>query len=190
MLLVFDMADPGHTDEALLASARLGAREAWGVLIARHQRRVLVALLAEGLGLHDARDVSQDAWVRVWQQHQAGALASLQLPGVVVTQARFLARDLLRRRRAAPHEGQAAVPDAASPTPSAESALASAQSLKRVSLALARQPESKQQVFRLACDEGVAHEEIARRVGLSTQRVRQVVWEVRCALRAALEEES
>ncbi len=42
MLLVFDMADPGHTDEALLASARLGAREAWGVLIARHQRHVTI----------------------------------------------------------------------------------------------------------------------------------------------------
>jgi RNA polymerase sigma-70 factor (ECF subfamily) len=175
-------------DAALVAAAAAGSRGAWEALVHRHRRRVLVTLLAEGLSVDDARDVSQEAWARLWSQHQQGALSSLSFPGIVVTQARFLARDLKRRHRASPHAPAAAVPEATSPTVAADAALVSAQSLEQVRQALARQSPAKQQVFRLACDEGVAHEEIAHRVGLSTQRVRQIIWEVRTALRAALEE--
>lgn len=188
MLVAAPMSSHDASDSVLVASAAAGAREAWDALVQRYQRRVMVALLGEGLGVDDAREVGQEAWTRVWQQHQQGALASLSFPGIVVTQARFLARDLLRRRRASPHDGSAEAPEVASPAASAEVSLASAQALGRVQRALAAQPATKQQVFRLACDEGLAHEEIARRVGLSTQRVRQIVWEVRTALRAALEE--
>ncbi|MDP1824133.1 MAG: sigma-70 family RNA polymerase sigma factor [Archangium sp.] len=147
----------------------------------------MVSLLAEGLGIDDARDISQDAWARLWQQHQAGALESLAFPGIVITQARFLARDLLRRRRASPTEHSPGH-DAEAPGASAEAALASAQALARVGRALAEVAESKREIFRLACEEGVPHAELARRVGLSTQRVKQIVWEVRVTLRAALEE--
>lgn len=173
-----------RTDLELLAEASAGVREAWDTIEARHRRRILVSLLGLGLGVEEARDVSQDAWSRVWQQHRAGALAELVFPGIVITQARFLAHDLLRRRRLAPEGGEV---EAQSADPTAEDRLVAAQSLARVQRSLAQVTPSKREVFRLACDEGLPHVEIARRVGLSTQRVKQVVWEVRTILRAAQE---
>ena len=173
-----------RTDLELLAEASRGVREAWDSLEAKHRRRILVSLLALGLGVEEARDVSQDAWGRVWQQHRAGALASLVFPGIVIAQARFLAHDLLRRRRLAPERGEA---DAQSADPTAEDRLMAAQSLARVQRSLAQVSPSKREIFRLSCDEGLPHVEIARRVGLSTQRVKQVVWEVRSILRATQE---
>lgn len=173
-----------RTDLELLAEASRGVREAWGTIEARHRRRVLVSLLALGLGVEEARDVSQDAWTRVWQQHRAGALASLVFPGIVIAQARFLAHDLLRRRRLAPERAEV---DAASAEPTAEDRLVAVQSLARVQRSLAQVTPSKREVFRLACDEGLPHLEISQRVGLSTQRVKQIVWEVRTILRAAQE---
>lgn len=190
MLATAQPLPPDAADAVLLAQAAGGARGAWDALVARYQRRVLVSLLALGLGLDEARDVTQDTWARLWDQHRQGALASLTLPGLAITQARFLAQDLLRRRRATPTEEGTPLPDAVAPAADAEAALISTQALARVQRALARQSATKRDVFRLACDEGLAHAEVARRVGLSTQRVRQIVWEVRTALRAELEEPS
>ena len=173
-----------RTDLELLAEASRGVRGAWDALEAKHRRRILVSLLALGLGVEEARDLSQDAWTRVWQQHRSGALASLVFPGIVITQARFLAQDLLRRRRLTPEGGEG---DAQSPDPTAEDRLVAAQSLARVHRSLAQVTASKREIFQLACDDGLPHVEIARRVGLSTQRVKQIVWEVRTLLRAAQE---
>lgn len=189
MLLLAPMAERPGGDAELCERAARGDRDAWSSLVAKHQRRVLVALLGMGLGIDDARDVSQDAWARVWAQHGAGALASLSFPGIVITQAHFLARDLLRRRLASPTQG-AEKADAVSPVPPADAVLASSQALLRVQRALEQVPASKREIFRLATDENVPHADVAERVGLSTQRVKQIVWEVRVVLRAALEEPS
>lgn len=180
--LLTDVSLP--TDQELLAEASRGVREAWDAIEARHRRRILVSLLGMGLGVEEARDLSQDAWSRVWQQHREGALAGLVFPGIVIAQARFLAQDLLRRRRLAPEGGEVDAPSA-DPTP--EDRVVAAQFLARVQRSLDQVTPSKREVFRLACDEGLPHVEIAHRVGLSTQRVKQIVWEVRTVLRAAQE---
>lgn len=45
--------------QALLKRARLGDGQAWSALVEGHSHRVRVALLADGLGLDDARELVQ-----------------------------------------------------------------------------------------------------------------------------------
>jgi RNA polymerase sigma-70 factor (ECF subfamily) len=55
---------------------------------------------------------------------------------------------------------------------------------------LSRCSPSARRVFRLAYGgEGLSHSEVAQRVGLSLQRVRQILCEVRAKLRLELERE-
>lgn len=177
------MRSPAHDDA--IARAMRGERSAWEQLITQHSRRVMVAVLAEGLSIDDARDLTQDVWARLWNQIRTKALASLQLPGIAVTQAQFLARDLLRRRRTVRYEEEQR--DVENDETAVDAMLASAQTLARVQKALLALEPSQQRIFRLATEDGVPHAEIAQSVGLSTQRVRQIIWEVRVRLRAQLE---
>jgi RNA polymerase sigma-70 factor (ECF subfamily) len=173
------------TDTALLtveARALNGERAAWDELVALHRRRVLVALLAEGLSLSNAEELCQETWSRLWQQQQRGGLDRLELPGLAVTQARFLARDERRanrvREQASREEHPASV--------EFEAAVISRQQLGQVEQALGRLSAQAQRVFRMAQHEQVPHAEVAERVGLSVQRVRQIIFEVRTVLRAEL----
>ena len=181
------MADAApEPDSTICERARNGDRAAFGVLVERHSRRVVVTLLAEGHALDVARDLTQEAWAHLWESRST--LKTLVLPGLVITQARFLGRDLHRRNKGAPvSPGEA---DAAAPFPLADARLSSAQSLKRVQERLATVSTRAREVFELANGEGLPHEEVGRRLGLSSQRVRQIVWEVRTQLRAVLEEVS
>ena len=162
----------------------------WDCLIRQHQRRVIVSLLGLGLGLDRARDVAQTAWAHVMEKHQRGELAELQMPGLVIAQARFIAIDELRRER---RQGQILVPLGSHEGLSGDDPAALCVQRERASRVLAALSElspTVQQVFRFVCRDGLNCDEAARMLGLSTQRVRQILCEARKRLRVALEEES
>lgn len=182
MMLADAMVTPLDPEPALVRRALAGERSAWDALVLRHRRAVLVALLAQGLTLSAAEEVCQEAWSRLWSQQQRGGLSRLELPGLAVTQARFIARDGYRRDRLA-----AAIPAATDVAPDVEETVSSRQSLERVAAALLALPARDQRLFRLAQQDGVPHAQLAEQFGLSVQRVRQIVFEVRTRLRAALE---
>jgi hypothetical protein len=75
----------------LAAQALAGETGAWNALIQRHNRRVIVSLLARGVPLELALNLAQEAWARLVQQQASGKLTRLDLPGLAVAQARFLA---------------------------------------------------------------------------------------------------
>ena len=177
---------PAPSTDDLLARAQAGDRAAWGGLAERYTHRVRLALLADGLGLDASRDLAQEAWTRLWARHQRGELPRLELPGLVVAQARFLAQDLRRRERAAPAPAQEP-PEPVADAPPPDRQLAAAQALEQVQRVLATRPARQQRIFRLAVDEQRPHADIAAGEGLSLQRVRQIIYEVRCALRGALD---
>ncbi len=165
------------------ARALNGERAAWDELVAQHRRRVMVALLADGHSLSTAEELCQETWSRLWQQQQRGGLDRLELPGLAVTQVRFLGRDERRAGRVRQHAaGEEASVDF-------EAAVISRQQLSRVEQALSRLSAQAQRVFRLAQHEQLPHADVAALVGLSVQRVRQIVFEVRTVLRAELRED-
>jgi RNA polymerase sigma factor (sigma-70 family) len=174
--------------EDVAAAALAGDPAAWAALIERHGHRVIVALLARGVPLERAKELAQETWLRLMEQQRAGRLTELTLPGLAIVQAGFLAAN--ERRRASPVMLTEALSEVAG-GPSAEEALASRQRLDRVAAALAACPPGPRRVFELCYDHPeLGYAEVARRVGLSAQRVKQIVFEVRKRLRAALDEET
>ncbi|MEW5740611.1 MAG: sigma-70 family RNA polymerase sigma factor [Myxococcota bacterium] len=169
------------------ASARAGDREAWNELIARHDRRVVLVLLGAGLKPQQARDVAQEAWLRLIRQADSGKLERLQLPGLVVRQALFLAHSEARKAGHQVAEGEG--PGLAVESP--EARYLALERLQRAKERLAELSPSAQKIFGLLYGEPhLSHAEIAARIGLSVQRVRQIICEVRKELRAGLEGET
>lgn len=172
-----------------------GERAAWDVLVARHHHRVVVSLLARGVRVDRAHELAQETWARLLQQQQKGMLTELRLPHLALTQAAFLAADEARRDRreglSGPVEELPESHHPVDPSASAERRLLSEERLARARAALEQCPASAQRVFQLACDgQELPHAEVAARVGLSVQRVRQILCEVRKKLRSALEEQA
>ena len=158
----------------------------WDVAIRTHDRRVYLSVLALGIAPDRARELVQAAWTRLIEQHAKGALDKLELPGLAIRQARFLALSDHKRDRTFVRV-LAAVPDPADP-PSVDRVVASREQLARVLDALATCSATERQVFRLVygTPTGTAAT-AAKEIGLSLQRVRQILCEVRSHIRKALE---
>jgi RNA polymerase sigma factor (sigma-70 family) len=180
------------SDEALRSpeeQALAGVRAAWELLIRRNDRAVVVALLARGFPLDVARELTQDAWARLMEQSRRGALRELVLPALAVRQALFLALTARRRTLSALEALEEAAMTPA-PQASAEERLVHKEQLERALDVLRGCNASAQRVFLLAYqDGGLPHGQIAAQVGLSLQRVRQTLCEVRHRLRQALGED-
>ncbi len=167
------------------AAARTGDRSAWTELIARHNRRVLLSLLAHGVLPAQAKELAQEAWLRLITQADARKLPRLELPGLAIRQALFLARSEARK----PGQSTEALEDVPESTiDSAETQFFDRERLQKAHERLQDLSPSARAVFeRLYGDPQLSHAEVAARVGLSVQRVRQIVCEVRKVLRAELE---
>ena len=171
----------------LPARALRGDVAAWNALISRHNHRVVVALLARGVPVSRARDVAQDAWLKLIEQQRAGKLAELRLPSLAITQAIFLSIDAARRDLRERAVMSSSPADAADPRDLADERMLSDERLRVAERVLSRCTPNARRVFELAyAGDGLSHAEIAAQVGLSTQRVRQIVCEVRKLLRDAL----
>jgi DNA-directed RNA polymerase specialized sigma24 family protein len=190
---------PGGKSLADLPDVRLselalaGDREAWDALIARHDHRLILSLLARGVRLAQARELAQRTWMRLYAQQRAGRLDRLELPGLAIRQASFLALDDARKKGEA--ADSAPVPSDAiemlvDPAAGADERLIRREQLGRALVELERCPPVGRRVFSLVyANPGLPHAEAARRLGLSVQRVRQILCEVRARLRAAIETE-
>ncbi len=186
-VLGLTLAAVDDAESATVTAARRGDRAAWNALVARHDHRVVVALVAHGVAPALAREVAQEAWLRLIRQADAQRLDRLEVPGLVIRQALFLARSGARREEPPASGAAQAVEEA----PSAEERYLSAERLRRAQRLLALVSDSAQRVFRLVYTQPhLSHAEVAAQVGLSEQRVRQIVCEVRKKLRAALEGEN
>jgi len=168
------------------AAARFGDRAAWSELIARHNRRVMLSLLAQGILPSHAKEIAQEAWLRLITQADAKKLDRLELPGLAIRQAIFLARSDARKvghstvsLDEAPDEGNGESP---------EMAFLSRERLLKARERLNDFAPSARAIFeQLYGDPHLSHAEVAAQVGLSVQRVRQIICEVRKVLRAELE---
>lgn len=162
-------------------------RDAWDAIIRAHDHRVLVSLLALGLRPAQAREIANEAWAKLFEKR--AEFETLSFPGLAITQARFLAIDALRAaaRERRKREGLDAIREHAVP---GEEPLWSEPQLKTIRTAIAGCSQQEQRVFRaIYANPETPHAQIAERVGLSTQRVRQILCDVRRTIRTALEKE-
>lgn len=154
----------------------------WDDAIRRHDRQVYLSLLAFGLAPDRAREIAQMTWTRLIEQHAKGALSELELPGLAIRQARFLALNEHQRSKTEMRV-LAAVPDPPG-EPGVDRVIASRQELDRVLAALATCTPTQRKVFRLVyATPGGTAATAAQAVGLSLQRVRQILCETRSHIR-------
>jgi RNA polymerase sigma-70 factor (ECF subfamily) len=192
----------GRRDCRRLSEAEIAARalegqtSAWDEIVRRHSHRVLLALLARGVPWDTAHDLVQEVWLRLVRQQRAGRLQSLALPGLAIAQAGWLAREEGRTRRR--HEtimsGRAAAEITVDdvdhdPGVDPEEHAIRRDRLDRIRRELEVCPPRARQIFLAVYGpEGRSHAEVARDLGLSVQRVRQALCEVRARVRTALRE--
>ena len=177
-----------RSEDELAERALRGNAEAWGEIARRHTHRVVVSLLASGIPLDTAEDLAQEVWIRLMRQQKEGRLRELRLPGLAIAQAAWLARETQRtkRRRETLLETVSALQDGHGVDP--EQLAVDRERLDLVSKELLRCPARSQEVFRAVYGlAGESHAEVAERLGISVQRVRQIVCEVRARLRGMLE---
>jgi RNA polymerase sigma factor (sigma-70 family) len=174
----------------LPARALKGDERAWNELIRVHDRRVFTSLLAKGVAPPRAREIAQETWIRLVEQQRSGKLTELRLPGLAVVQADFLART--DRRRADPVALD--IDDAEQPIQIAderanqEQRTVDQQQLTRALEALDHCSERSREIFVSVYREGLSAAEASQRFGITIQRVRQTLCEVRGRLRLAIGE--
>lgn len=139
--------------------------------------------MAEGHSMEEAKDLAQEAWASIWSRHARGELPDLQLPGLIVTHARFLAKNLRRHQRLV----AALTPEPDDVAPAADEAFVARETVENARRALNVHNPQHRRIFWAAIEAQRAHADIAQDEGLSIQRVRQIIWEVRCTLRERLE---
>jgi RNA polymerase sigma-70 factor (ECF subfamily) len=164
---------------------------AWSQIVQEHQHTVLLSLLALGLSIDRARDLTNQTWARLLDQQDKGRLEEMSFPGLAVRQARFLALDSFKRekREAEAMETIGASTSLVAPGASPEDRVVHRERLERAIEAIAFCSPASQRVFRAVYEQpGVPHAVIAERFGLSVQRVRQILCEVRRKVRVALTE--
>ncbi|MBX7116600.1 MAG: sigma-70 family RNA polymerase sigma factor [Myxococcaceae bacterium] len=160
----------------------------WNDAIVRHGRQVVVALLARRFPLDQAHDLAQEAWSRLISQHREGRLKRIELPGLAVRQALFLASDERRlQARTAPLPNTViALEDI-----SMEIRLLSKEQLTRAKQAFDTCSTRSREVFQFVYDNpALKHGEAAAKLGISVQRLRQTLCEVRSHLRKSLEDDT
>jgi DNA-directed RNA polymerase specialized sigma24 family protein len=155
----------------------------WKQAVAEHDHQLIISLLAAGLRLDEARDVAQEAWLRVMESASAGRLAKVELPGLVIRQASFIVVDRHRARRLrvpAPLQEVEALPA----PETAEGHTHARELLEVVNAELATATPRARGVFlSVLRSPDEAHQSLAAKEGLSLQRFRQVLCEVRAKLR-------
>ena len=192
----------GRRDCRWLSEAEIAARalegqsSAWDEIVRRHSHRVLLALLARRVPWDAAHDLVQEVWLRLVRQQRAGRLQSLVLPGLAIAQAGWLAREdgRTRRRHETIMSGRAAAAVTADDVDHDPAVDPEEQAIRRDRLDRIRRelevcpPRARQIFLAVYGPEGRSHAEAARDLGLSVQRVRQALCEVRARVRTALRE--
>jgi DNA-directed RNA polymerase specialized sigma24 family protein len=145
------------------------------------------SVLALGLGPERAREIVQAAWMRLIEQDARGALDRIELPGLAIRQARYLALKELHRAKLETRT-LAVVPDPQG-APDTERVVGTREQIARMLAALATCSVTVRRVFGLVyAKPGGNAAAAAKELGLSHQRVLQILCETRAYLRRALEE--
>ncbi|MFB3817371.1 MAG: sigma-70 family RNA polymerase sigma factor [Candidatus Methylomirabilales bacterium] len=179
-------------DRQLVERAARGDREAFGVLVERHQHRAFNLAYRLVRNREDALDVAQEAFARAYASlgsFKGQASFTTWLHRIVVNQA----IDWLRRgrRTEAAYDDQRPAPEDAAADPAAPDDPASLLQHKQVQALLAegldRLPPAHRAVLVLREVEGMSYDEIGRAVGCSLGTVMSRLFYARRKLRQALE---
>jgi RNA polymerase sigma-70 factor, ECF subfamily len=182
-------ADPGATDESLVAAARGGDVRAFESLLARHEARVVRVLRYLRVPARDIEDVAQEVFIRVFR-HLSGYRPGGSFEGWIYRMTVNAAHD--QRRRAgrvaaeeAPWSESAA--SAADPRPDPGESAGQEELKSRLESALEGLTERERAIFVLREIEGLETADVARALGITSITVRRHLGLARARLRRSFE---
>jgi RNA polymerase sigma-70 factor (ECF subfamily) len=177
----------GRSDDELMALAKLGRKDAFAVLAARHTKR-LVQLCAVATGDRaSAEEIAQDVWVAVWStraDYEPRGKFFVFLVSAARNRCRNHARDAARRSRWVRPADDAIV--APSAEPSEIDRLLARERVERLEAALGEIPEKMREAIVLRFGEGLSYEAIAEVVDANPSTLRSRVHHALLALRQRL----
>ncbi|MBS1663037.1 MAG: RNA polymerase sigma-70 factor [Bacteroidetes bacterium] len=125
----------------------------------------------------DAEEVVQDIFLKLWEQRER--LADVSSPGsYIYAMTRNRTLDLLTKIARNEQMIRQVWNNMKRSENEAEELLHAQESRKLIEAALSQLSEKKQTVFRLSRQEGLSHQEIASRMNLSVQTVKNIITEV------------
>jgi len=178
--------DTTYTDRELLQQVANGDIFAFRQLFEGYRLRLFSFVLQMTHSRVDAEEIVQDVFTKIWESRIQ--LTAVEYPGkYIYTIARnktlnHLTR--LARDRRLLQQVWANVSQSDNPT---EDILQAQESQRLINEAISRLSLQQQTIFQLSRDQGLTHEEIAARLGLSKSRVKNVLVEALKQIRAHLE---
>ncbi|MGE3958142.1 MAG: RNA polymerase sigma factor [Vicinamibacterales bacterium] len=183
--------DQELTDALLAARAASGDRDAFGVLVTRHQAHVFRLAHLVTRSRDDAEDVLQQTFLAAWR-----SIGSFRAEASVRTWLLTIARNTAvgRRARDARHRIDPTPLDdlglrAGWGGPSPEDEVLSREQSARLASALASLPVEDREIITLRDLEGMSGEETASMLGLTLAAMKSRLHRARMALAAAVREE-
>ena len=173
--MAFTAGEPA-TDEVLIAAARAGDVDAFGLLAERHRHLLTAYYRRQMWDLDAAEDGAQDVLLKVFRflgRYESRAKFTTFLFSV----ARNHGIDRGRSRRAQPHttaidERDPALEHFEGAEPDPAETACDREAAGRLLEAIAALPESQRTVIRLAALEGIAHRKIAQRLSIPVGTVK------------------
>lgn len=178
-----------YSERLLLQQIAAGDEAAFRVFFDLHRKRLYLFVKQLIHSRADAEEIIQETFIQVWQS--ADKLAGIEQPGYYIYRIarnktlnymRKMARDesLLRQVLANAQESDDSLSDS----------LLTKEYQELVNGALDQLSDQKRTIFNLSRVEGLSHEEIAARLGLSKSRVKNIIVETLKFIRAYLQEHS
>ena len=161
------------TDTELVANIQNGRTESESALYEKYSAKVYYLALRESKSPQDAEDIRAETFLRVLQSIRGNQLRLADaLPSFILGVTRNVLRELYSRRRQA---GDAVLPEeAALSVPSHERIFLDDEVRVAVERTIERLKPRERLVLRMHFYEELPTEEIARRAGIATERVRLV----------------
>ena len=175
-----------RSDDDLMALARVGRRDAFCTLVARHSARLVQLCAKMTNDCAAAEEIAQDVWVSTWQNRHSytgGGKFVVFLVTAARNRCRNRARDRARREQVVI---PGAEPDGTSTDPSEIDRLIAQEKRERVQAALGLLPEKLREAVVLRFAEELSYEDIASIVGENESTLRSRVHHGIRQLRAEL----
>jgi RNA polymerase sigma-70 factor (ECF subfamily) len=176
--------DAGEEDRQAVEACQRGEKEAFDLLVARHQRAVYRLCYRFVNNHEDANDIAQEVFLKAWK-----AIPRFRGDSSFSTWLYRIAVNACLNFRAARKPPALDLPDALpDPDPGAQAQLESSDEARRVRAAVGRLPERQRATLILKVYHELTHEEVARILGSTVGTVKANLFHALANLRRMVRE--
>lgn len=166
-----------YDEKLILQLVAKGDQQAFHLLFDQYKKRIFSFVFRLVHAAADAEEIVQEVFVKLWESRES--LATVEYPGsYIYTIARNSTLNFLAKAARDKQLGHQLWLNLSLFDNTTEELLQAKESQTLISRAVSMLSEQKQTIFRLSREEGLTHEQIAARMGLSKSRVNNLLVEI------------